>query len=131
MKFRNITQAKWVAIVGTILFFALAFVFALVMHSFPYMPWGNWHAALNIALLFVVLGAYYGTIAALDRESGMSHSDRPLLRTLLCGALAAAAVLLVQTWPPQTFNSIGPITGFSIGAILGRLGWRWAKYVDF
>ena len=131
MSFSGRSQTKWVALVGTILFFALAFVFAMLMHGLTSLPWGNWHEIINIGLLFAVLGAFYGAIAALDSSSGMSSSDRPMLRTVLCGALGVAAVLLVQAWPPQTFNVIGPTIGFLIGAPLGWLGWQWAKYVDF
>jgi len=131
MNLRSLTQAKWLSVVGIILFFAFAFVFALVMYGLVSLPWGNWHAVLNLGLLFAVLGAFYGTIVALDHESGMSYAERPLLRTVLCSALGSAAVLLVQAWPPQTFNSIGPITGLLIGGMLGWLGWTWAKYVDF
>lgn len=131
MNLRSITQAKWVVVVGTILFFALVFVFAMVMYGLTYIPWDNWQAVLNLGLLFTILGAFYGTIVALDRESGMAKEDRPLLRSVLCGALGATAVLLVQVWPPQSFNSPGPATGFLIGALLGFLGWSWAKYVDF
>jgi len=113
------------------LFFSLVFVFGLVMHGLSSLPWGNWHAMLNVGLLFAVLGAFYGAIVTLDGESGMSYANRPLLRTFICGGLGATAVLLVQAWPPQTFNASWPSTGFLIGAALGWLGWTWAKYVDF
>ena len=131
MRFLRITQAKWFAVVGTVLFFAFAFVLAMAIYGLNSLPWSNFHAIFNLGLLFAVLGAFYGTIVALDRESGMSHADRPLLRTVLCCALGSAAVLLVQAWPPQTFNSLGPITGALIGGMLGWIGWTWAKYVDF
>jgi uncharacterized integral membrane protein len=125
------SQTKWVALVGTVLFFALVFVFAMLMHGLTSLSWGTWHAVINVGLLFAVLGAFYGAIAGLDSSSGMSSADRPLLRTILCGSLGATAVLLVQAWPPQSFNIIGPSLGFLIGAPLGWLGWRWAKFVDF
>ena len=131
MNLRGITQAKWFAVVGTILFFALVFVFAMVMHGLTSIPWGNLHAVLTLGLFFAVLGAFYGTVVALDRESGVSNENRPFLRSVLCGALGATAVLLVQAWPPQTISPMGPATGFLIGAMLGWLGWSWAKYIDF
>lgn len=107
MNFRSLTQAKWLSVVGTILFFAFGFVFAMVMYGLVSLPWGNWHALLNLGLLFAVLGAFYGTVVALDRESGMSYSERPLLRTVLCGLLGCATVLLVQAWPPQNDQLLG------------------------
>lgn len=131
MNLRGFIQVKWVAVAGTILFFAIVFVLALVLNGGPSLPWGNWHAILDIGLLFAVLGAFYGTIVALDRESGAAQADRPILRTLLCGALGAAAVLLVQVWAPHTFNFLGPVTGFLVGCMAGWFGWSWAKYVDF
>lgn len=131
MKLRDFTQSQVVAVIGTILFFAIVFVAGLALIAIPYWPWGNWHAALNIGLLLLVLGSYYGAIVALDRESEMTTQDRPFLRTVLCGVLASTAVVLVQSWPPHSFNAIGPIAGFLIGAPLGWLGWAWAKYIDF
>lgn len=131
MSLLSLFRSRLVAIAGTILLFALVFVVALLLNGFPYLPWNDWRAFVGIAVFFGVLGAFYGTIVALDRESGMAKEDRPLLRTVLCGALAAAAVMLVQAWPPHTFDPLGPVTGFVIGAFLGWLGWVWAKYIDF
>lgn len=136
MNFENRSQSTWLVVVGSIVFFSGAFVLVVLMHGFiPLLTgsWGGvyWRGVLNSVLLFAVLGAYYGAIVALDSSSGMADADRPIIRTILCGFLAAMAVLLVQAWPPQTFNKIGPSLGFSIGASLGWIGWRWAKYVDF
>lgn len=131
MNLRSLFQGRWVAIAGTILFFALVFAVGILLNGLPYLPWNDWRAFVGITLFVCVLGAFFGTIVALDRESGMTKEDRPLLRTVLCGALAAVAVLLVQAWPPHTFDPLGPVTGFLVGAFLGWLGWAWAKYVDF
>lgn len=117
--------------VGIVLFFAIGFVAALAMNGLTYLPWGNWHAIFNIALLFLILGAYYGTILGLDSRAGVSKLEYPVLRATLCGALASTAVLLAQSWSPPTFNIVGPVAGFFIGAALGWLGWSWAKYIDF
>lgn len=129
-------QTKWLAVVGVVALFACVFVLAMLTHGLGSLLTGNWGGiqwrdVLNGGLLFAVLGAYYGAIAALDSASGMADADRPVIRTLLCGFLAVMAVLLVQSWPPQSFNKIGPLIGFFIGASLGWIGWRWAKYVDF
>jgi hypothetical protein len=136
MNFGNRNQSTWLVVVGCIALFACVFVLAMLMHGLSSLLTGNWGSihwrdVLNSVLLFAVLGAYYGAIAALDSASGMADADRPIIRTILCGFLAAVAVLLVQAWPPQTFNMIGPLLGFFIGASLGWVGWRWAKYVDF
>ncbi len=116
----------------SILLFAVIFVIGLLISGGTHLPWGNWGAIINLSLLFAVCGAFYGTIAFLDKESKMTKGkDQPKLRTFLCGIFGAISVLLVQSWEPQTFNVIGPTIGFIIGAILGWLGWAWAKYVDF
>ena len=124
-------QTKWLATIGTILVFAFAFVLAMLMSGLDSLPWGNWPVILNVGLLFAVLGSFYGAIAALDSGSGMSSADHPFLRTVVCGILGATLTLLAQAWPPQTFDAAGPFVGLLVGAALGRLGWRWAKYVDF
>lgn len=128
--------STWLFVIGTIAFFAIAFVIAMFMHGLGALVTVNWSGihlldVLNFCLLFAVLGGYYGAIVALDSESGIADTDRPIIRAMLCGLLAAIAVLLVQAWPPQTFNMVGAVIGFFVGAILGWIGWRWAKYVDF
>ena len=119
------------AIIGGIVFFSLAFVFVMSHHVLSSMHWGNWGAILNVALLFAVIGAFYGTVVILDGDSGMSQDDRPALRTFVCGALGATVVLLVQSWSPQALNMPWVGVGFVIGAVLGWFGWAWAKYIDF
>jgi hypothetical protein len=131
MNVRSLTQRTSVIVIGTVLFFAVAFVVAVALNGLADLPWGNWHAILGLGVIVSVLGAFYGTIVALDGESGMSQADRPILRAVLCGALAALVVVLVQVWPPRSFNVLGPATGFLVGAVLGWFGWSWAKYVDF
>lgn len=88
------------------------------------LPWGNWSAILNVGLLIAVLGSFYGAIAALDSASGMSSADHPFLRTALCGILGATSVLLVEAWPPHTFNVVGPLPGCSLVLFSG--GWNGA-----
>lgn len=125
------TPTKWLAVVGTILGCAVVFVIAMALYGALDLPWRNLRAIANLALLFATLGAYYGTIAALDGESDMASADRPFLRTLICSALGATQVLLVQAWPPQTFDTQWVLVGAAVGGLLGRIGWAWAKYVDF
>lgn len=131
MKFGSRRETSWLAVIGLVLFFAAAFVVALLMNSVGTVAWGNWQSFLNVALLFAVFGAYYGAIVALDIKSEMTSYNRPILRTALCGALGALAVLLVQTWTPQGLNITWAGAGAAIGGALGWLGWSWAKYIDF
>lgn len=125
------TPTKWLAVVGTILACALVFVIAMAIYGATDLPWRNLRAIANLALLFAIMGAYYGAIAALDGESDIASADRPFLRTLICSALGATAVLLVQAWPPQTFDAQWVFVGAAVGGLLGWIGWAWAKYVDF
>lgn len=131
MVIRNLKLQQLFTFVGIVLFSALGFVVALALDGLTYLPWGNWHAVFNIALLFSVLGAYYGAVIGLDSRAGVSKLEHPVLRAALCGVLASTAVLLVQSWPPHTFNIAGPVTSFFIGAVLGWFGWSWAKFIDF
>jgi hypothetical protein len=114
-----------------VLFFALAFVIGLLLNSLGSVAWGNWIGILNLSLFFAALGAYYGTIVALDHRSEMTTADHPVLRTALCGVLGAILVLLVQAWPPQSFNAPWPVAGAVVGGVLGWFGWSWAKHIDF
>ena len=118
-------------IVLSILLFPAVFVLALIAHGLFDLPWTNWRVLLGLFSLFALLGAYYGTIAILDIKSGMAACDRPWLRTLLCGVWAALAVLTVQGWDAQPADMRWALPGYVIGAVLGWLGWTWAKYVDF
>jgi hypothetical protein len=125
------TPTNWLIVVGTILAFAVVFVIAMALYGATDLPWRNLRAIASLALLFATLGAYYGTIAALDGESDIASADRPFLRTLICSALGATAVLLVQTWPPQSFDTQWVVVGAAGGGLFGWIGWAWAKYVDF
>jgi hypothetical protein len=124
-------QANWLATIGTVMFFAVVFVVAMLLSAVGSIAWGSWRGILNVSLLFAVLGAYYGTIVALDGRSEMTDADRPVLRTALCSAFGSLLVLLVQAWPPQTFNAIWAVAGAVVGGALGWLGWSWAKHIDF
>jgi hypothetical protein len=131
MKAFRLRKKSWIAVIGTVLLFAVAFVVGLLLNSLGSVAWGSWRGILNVSLFFAVLGAYYGTIVALDGRSEMTNADHPVLRTTLCGALGAILVLLVQAWPPQSFNALWPVAGAVVGGALGWFGWSWAKHVDF
>jgi hypothetical protein len=118
---------------------ALAFVIGVFVHSFGSIPVHNLGALVEVALLFAVLGAIFGTVLALDRSVDapaftgrfIRRFEAPVLRTFICAALGAAAVLLVRSWDGTSFPATWSIAGAVAGAVLGWYGWRWAKYVDF
>ena len=131
MSKRGATEFPWLAVGLGILGFSALFVIALVLSGLGDLPWRSWRAMLSLLLLFAVLGAYYGTIAILDGDSDIAYRNSPFLRTLLCGVLSAIAAFLIQSWPPQSFSGWWVALCFCVGAGLGLLGWKWAKYVDF
>ncbi|NHZ78937.1 hypothetical protein F2P44_06540 [Massilia sp. CCM 8695] len=141
MNFRRLTRSKWGAVLATILLFAVVFVVGITLTGLFSLSWvsgnggdWNWHDVLTSVCMLTVLGAYYGTIVAFDARSTMAVADHPLLRTLLCGALGAAAVLVAKAWPPETVSHTVVAAGAVVGSVLGWLGWlgwTWAKYVNF
>jgi len=122
--------AKWFRVLTVIALSGVIFVVGVVLYSVPINP-GKWNALLRAVVLFAVLGALYGTIAALDSRSDFAGVDHPKTRTALCSLLGAAAVFVVWSWAPASFNVAWLLGGAIGGAILGWFGWRWAKYVDF
>jgi len=122
-------RSKWFGVVATVAFFSLVFIGAMFLDSLE--SWREWKGLLNVAPLFGVLGALYGVIFALDSASGSSYGNFPILRTLLCAALGAAAVLVVCSWRSESVGRGWTLAGVGVGAVLGWFGWRWARYVDF
>jgi hypothetical protein len=111
---------------------SLAFAIGAFLQSSPSLLFGGtWRTILEVALLFATIGLLYGCVAALDSGSPLSMGNYPLSRTLLCGVIGGAAVLVVQWRWPVTFGLEWAAAGVVVGSFLGWLGWRWAKYVDF
>ena len=118
---------------------ALLFVIGMILHSLGSVSFENWTMFRDIAFAFALMGAMYGTIVALDSTSdfGRSHGswlrriNAPLLRTILCGAIGAALVAFIQSWHSESLIWSWVLVGAVVGAVLGWLGWGWAKYVDF
>ncbi|MDQ1814032.1 hypothetical protein RBA41_12010 [Massilia sp. CCM 9210] len=132
------TRSKWAIALATILLVAVAFVVGILLTGLFSLSWvssndesWNWHDVLTTVCMLTVLGAYFGTIVAFDARSTMAVAHHPLLRTLLCGALGAAAVLVAHAWPPETVSHTVVAAGAVVGGVLGLLGWTWAKYVNF
>jgi hypothetical protein len=101
---------------------------------------GNeWHAVLELSVLFGLFGAMLDAIMALDRSAKPTLLPRlvavpfnaPRARTIICAVLGVVAVGVVWSWQPERFSLDWVIFGAAVGAALGWWGWRWAKYVDF
>jgi hypothetical protein len=123
--------AKWFRVLALIALGGIGFVAAAFFQAISSDSWGQWKALLNVAVLFAVLGALYGTIAALDSKSDFAGVNHPRIRTAFCAFFGAAAVFVVWSWFPANFSAAWLVAGAAVGAVLGWYGWRWAKYVDF
>jgi len=118
---------------------ALAAVVAIYASALGSVPANRWNALAQVASLFAIFGAVLGTIMALDRTATPTPLPRwlsipfnaPVLRTVICSALGACAVAVVSSWQAEALALVWFITGAVAGAVLGWVGWRWAKYVDF
>ena len=117
----------------------LLFVIGMLFHSLGAGSFESWAMFRDISFAFALMGAMYGTIVALDSSSDFGRSEgrwlkklnAPLLRTVLCGALGAALVAFMQSWHSEELVLGWVLVGAVVGAVLGWLGWGWAKYVDF
>jgi len=123
--------ASWIVVATWFLGLAGVASLLLLAHGILYLPWQDPGLLLRVVCLFALIGAYLAAIVVLDGRSDMDFPDRPLLRTVVCGVLAAIATLLIQTGPAQSFDTDWIALTGGIGAALGYLGWRWAKHVDF
>jgi hypothetical protein len=85
---------------------------------------------LHVGVLFALLGAFYGAIAALDSRSEISAGDHPYTRVALGACFGAAAVFVVWSWFPGNFHAAWQLVGAMVGGILGWFGWSWARFVD-
>jgi hypothetical protein len=128
MENSDIREATRLAISVILFFGGIGFALGLVVACAA--SWGNWKVAMNLTLLFASCGAYYGAIMGLDGSSEMTGVDSPVARTVLCGTLAGLIVFLLLSWIPQS-NNIAWVGGaVAIGAILGWIGWSWARYIN-
>jgi hypothetical protein len=74
---------------------------------------------------FALLGAFFGTIYVTDPRSGLTDTDRPILRAAVCALLGGSFALLLEL---QLLHSVVVVLGITG---LGYLGMRWARWVDF
>lgn len=131
MNFRRFTRSRWGSVFSSIVVFAAAFVIGMALLGLVSLSWPGWNTILKSGCLFALFGTCFGSIVALDSRSSMAAGDYPLVRTLLCGAFAAAAVLVAQAWPPAAISHAWLAGGAVIGDVLGWIGWTWAKYISF
>lgn len=122
---------KWLGVVTLVALFSFFFVVSAFFYSLGSWSLGQWKAVVHVGLLFLVLGALYGSVAALDSRSPVALGNHDYIRMMLCALFGAAVVLVIWSWQPANFNKLWALLGAAIGATLGWIGWRWAKYVDF
>ena len=96
----------------------LAFIEGLV-----YAP--NLQVLAKVVGTFALLGMFLGVIYSTDPHEGFEVQARPLLRTVGSGIIGAFFAVVLH------LTLIGSIVCVSIFTILGWLGMRWVKYVDF
>lgn len=112
---------------------------AVFVYSFGSAPNLNWVTVLKLGAAFAIPGALYGTILAFDRTADASglrpkfirRLELPLVRTLICSALSGGFVYFFHALPHEPLPFSWVWIGAIVGAGLGWLGWRWAKYVEF
>ncbi len=137
-QFRRVLRALATAAVFSVLG-ALLFVAGAFIHSLGSMAVSHWRALAHVSALFAVIGAIFGTIVALDRSAdapalrwrSIRRFESPGLRTGLCALFGVLAVLVVQSLASAAVPFAWFVVGGICGALLGWLGWRWARFVDF
>lgn len=133
MKPGGLSRLKAISLsLGLLLFFALMFVLAMLLHGFDYLPWHQAQQLLTLGLLFALLGAYYGNICAFDASAGFVKTDRPVTRCLVGGGLAGLmAALIANSGMSSALDLQTYLLAISIGALFGWWGWGWARFIDF
>jgi len=131
---RAVLTAAVFALLGT-----FCFVVGALVHSLGTIAVSHWQALFRVSMLFAVLGAIFGTVLAFDRSADapsikwrlVRRVESPVMRTALCGIFGVLAVVIVQSLATADLPAAWFVVGGICGALLGWLGWRWAKYVDF
>jgi hypothetical protein len=82
----------------------------------------------RVAVLAIVLFAYFAVIALLDGGSRHALANRPLARTLACGVLGVVIAFLLLTLFANGEES-WLLAGAMFGAALGWLGTAWARFL--
>jgi len=90
-----------------------------------------WLGVLRLFALLAAIGGLLGSIVALDRHSPFCVADRPWLRAGLCAVFAVVIVLCGRHPAPAALPL--DVLAFTalVGAILGGLGWAWARVIEY
>lgn len=119
--------------------FGAAFLVAMVASLLATVEVAHVLLWSKVTALFAALGALYGVIIALDPAAPrllapwdwIRQVEAPAARTALCSLLGATIGWLVWSFGASS-ACVGYWTlGALVGAAVGRLGWRGAKYIDF
>jgi hypothetical protein len=137
------TLRRWLRAAITIAFFSALFGCVFVVAAIVSLLPDTLYAPLSVfndaGLLFLVLGAAYGTIVALDRSAPKVIAMRkwlkpfhsPYLRAMVCSALGTAAAWVIWRMASHAFSVPWVLVGTVLGFLFGWFGWRWARYIDF
>ncbi len=109
--------------IGIIVLFALGLAMVAFVEALLYSP--NLITLGKLVGIFALLGAFLGVIYGTDPREQFKVRARPLLRTLVSGAIGTTYAVLLHLSPLASVICVG------IFAILGWLGMKWARYVDF
>jgi hypothetical protein len=82
-------------------------------------------AILHLVALFMVFGAFLGSIYAWDPRSGLTSKDYPVAR--MCTGIVTGIFIAITFKTHFIYFAIFA----TIFGLLGWLGMRWAKYIDF
>ena len=109
--------------VGIIVLFALSLAMVAFVEALLYSP--NLIILGKLVGIFTLLGAFLGVIYATDPSEQFKVRARPLLRTLVSGAIGATFAVVLR------LSAVASVICVGIFAMLGWLGMKWARYIDF
>jgi hypothetical protein len=110
---------------GIAVMITLGVAFLALVQGFQYTP--NLVVLGKLIGLFAILGAFLGIIYATDPRENIDFKvkNRPAVRTILSSSVGGVFSYMFHLSP------LSAMTFVLVFGILGWLGMRWAKYVDF
>ena len=109
--------------IGIVVLSTVGVAIAALIEGLLYAP--NLVVLGKVVGTFALFGAFLGIIYATDPSEGIEVKARPVLRTI--GSIGVGTILAVALPLSLTAAVICVI----IFGVLGWLGMKWAKYVDF